>query len=185
MTDRTETHAWSLALAIGILLMLAGIFALAASVLTSFITVIYVGVLLVIVGLLEIVSAFRVRHTGGPFLAYILAGVLSIVVGALFLDRPLVSLASLTLLIAGFLFASGLFRAIIALTERYRHWGWDLLYGAVAVALGALVVITWPFSSFWVLGTVVGAEILVRGITLVAASSRIRELEHRMPRAAV
>ena len=35
-----------------------------------------------------------------------------------------------------------------------------------------------PISSFWVLGTIVSAEILVRGITLVAASWALRSVEH-------
>ncbi len=181
MTVRTDTHAWIPALAIGILLTLIGLFALGAAALTSYVTVIYVGIMLVVVGLLEIVAAFRARHHGGQFLTYFLSGVLSVVVGGLFLDRPLVSLASLTLLIAGFCFANGLFRGIVAVTDRHPRWGMDLLYALVTLALGVIVVVTWPFSSFWVIGTVVGAEILVRGIMLVSASWMIRDVEHRLP----
>ena len=177
MSVRTDTHRWTIPLVIGILLILAGIFALGASVLTSLVTVLYVGILLVIVGLLEIISAFRVRHTGG-FLVYLLAGLLAVVVGALFLYRPLISLASVTLMIAGYLFASGLFRGLVALIERYPRWGWDLAYAAVALALGGYVAASWPLSSLWVVGTVVGVEILVRGIALVAASWMLRDIEH-------
>lgn len=181
MTVRKATHAWTISLAIGILLMLVGLLALAASTLTGLVTVIYVGIMLVVVGLLEMVSAFRVRRSGGPFLTYFLAGLLSVVVGALFLDRPLVSLASLTLLVAGFLFTNGLFHLVVAVTERHPRWGLDVVYAVVTLALGAFVVASWPFSSFWVIGTVVGAEILVRGIMLVSASWMIRDVEHRLP----
>ena len=181
MTVRTGTHAWTLSLAIGILLMLIGLAALAATAMTGLVTVVYVGIMLVVVGILEIAAAFRVRHTGGPFLAYFLAGLLSVVVGGLFLDRPLVSLASLTLLVAGYFFASGLFRGIIAVTERYPRWGLDLVYALVSLALGVFITMSWPFSSFWVIGTVVAIEILVRGIMLVSASWLLRDFEHRVP----
>jgi uncharacterized membrane protein HdeD (DUF308 family) len=184
MTVRTDKHAWIVALAIGILLMLIGLFALSAAALTSYVTVIYVGIMLVVVGVLEIIAAFRARHHGGQFLTYFLAGVLSVVVGVLFLDRPLVSLASLTLLIAGFFFASGLFHGIVAISDRYPRWGIDLLYSLVTLALGVLVVVTWPFSSFWVIGMFVGVEILVRGVALVSAAWMIRDFEHRIPAAA-
>ena len=176
-----RTYEWGIPMTMGILLIVGGTFALFASVLTSIVSVIYLGVLLLIVGVLEIVSAFRARHTG-PFVVYFLAGLLSLVVGALFLYRPLASLASLTLLIAGYLFASGLFRGITSIVDRYPRWGWDLAYAVVALALGVYVAAQWPLSSLWVLGTVVAVEIMARGIALVAASWVLRDLRHgRIP----
>src|SRR5215510_1310109 len=177
-TAHHHGHIWEWPMAIGILLIAAGAFALFATVLTSLVSVVYLGVLLLVVGILEIISAFRAGRSG-PFLVYFLAGSLAHVVGALFLYRPLVSLSSLTLLIAGYLFASGLFRGVTSIMDRYPRWGWDVAYAIVALALGAVVVAEWPFSSFWVLGAVVAAEIIARGVTLVAASWVLRDFEQR------
>jgi uncharacterized membrane protein HdeD (DUF308 family) len=105
--------------------------------------------------------------------------VLSLVVGGLFLYRPVAGLASLTLLIAGYLFVSGLFHGITAIADRYPRWGWEVAYSIVALALGVYVVAQWPLSTLWVLGAVVAVEILARGITLVAASWVLRDLDHR------
>lgn len=168
---------WTVPMLIGIFMIILGGFALSAAFVTTLVSVIYLGILLLTVGILEIISAFRTRHRG-PFLVYFLAGLLSLVVGALFLYRPLASLASLTLLIAGFLFASGLFRGITAIVDRYPRWGWDVAYAVVALALGASVAAQWPLSALWLLGAVVGAEIMARGVTLVAASWVLRELRH-------
>lgn len=173
-------HLWGALMAVGILLVVGGTFALLAAVLTSIVTVVFIGVLLVIAGILEVISAFQHSHRR-RFLVYVLAGLLAIVVGALLLFHPVVGLASLTLLIAGYLFASGLFRGITAIADRYAHWGWDLLYGVAAVALGFYIMAAWPVSAFWVLGTVVAAEIIVRGVSLIAASSVVREVEHHLP----
>lgn len=176
----THTHGWGLPMTIGILLVIGGMFALAATVLTSLVSMIYFGTLLLAVGTLEIVAAFRLRSTG-PVLAYVLAGLLTIVVGGLFVFRPVASLASVTLLIAGYLFASGLFRGITSLIDRYPGWGWDFVYGLLAIGLGFYVAAAWPLDSFWVLGTIVGIEIIARGITLVVASWALRDIEHGHP----
>jgi uncharacterized membrane protein HdeD (DUF308 family) len=168
---------WGAPMVLGILMILLGAFALAASVATTLITTVVLGVMLLVVGVMEIIAAVRVGRTG-PWLTYLLAGILSLVVGALFLDRPLATMASLTLLIAGFLFAAGLFHGITAIADRYPGWGVDFLYGVVAVALGIYIVASWPISAFWVIGTVVGIEILARGIALVAASWALRSVEH-------
>jgi uncharacterized membrane protein HdeD (DUF308 family) len=174
---RYGSHRWGIPMTMGVLLIAVGMFALYAAVLTSFVSVIYLGILMMMVGILEIVSAFRARHSG-PFVVYFLAGLMSLVVGALFLYRPLASLASLTMLMAGFLFASGLFRGITAIVDRHPRWGWDLAYSLVALALGVYVAAQWPISSLWVLGTVVAAEIMARGIALVAASWVLRDIQH-------
>lgn len=165
---------WGASLAIGILLIVGGTIALLASVLTSLVSVLTLGGLLIGVGVLEIASAFRVRRTG-PFVAYFLAGVLSAVVGGLCLLQPLASLASLTLLVGVYFLASGLFRGITSVIDRYPRWGWDLAHAVVAILLGALVVAQWPVSALWMIGTIVAAEIIVRGITLVVASLALRD----------
>jgi len=175
--SRHEGAYWGWPMVIGILLVLGGAFALYASVLTSFVSVIYLGVMLMVVGVLEIISGFRMRHTQ-PFLVYLLAGVLAFVVGFMFLKQPLTGVVALSMLIAGYLFASGLFRGVVAVAERYPRWGWDFAYSLVALALGVYLLKSWPITSLWVLGTLVACEIIARGATLIAASWVIRDVQH-------
>jgi uncharacterized membrane protein HdeD (DUF308 family) len=171
------TESWGVPMTLGVLTIICGVFALFASVLTSIVSAVMIGSLLVAVGGLEIAAAFRIRHTG-PTLLYSLAGLLTIVVGALFVCRPLAGMASLTLLIACYMFASGLFRGVTAIADRYPGWGWDFAYGLTAIMLGVYVSASWPVSSLWLLGTVVAAEIIVRGCALVAASWVLRDIAH-------
>lgn len=170
-------RGWGIPLVLGILTVIAGGIALFASVLTSIVSVLFLGITLIVAGMFEMISAFRLRHRE-PFAVYFLVGLLSLVLGVLFLVRPLVGLGTLTFVIAGFFFASGLFRAVTSISARYPHWGWDLLYGIVAIALGVYIVATWPLSALWLLGTVVAIDIIVRGATLIAASWIVREIEH-------
>jgi uncharacterized membrane protein HdeD (DUF308 family) len=174
---RHESRYWGWPMVIGILLIIGGAFALYASVLTSFISAIYIGAMLMVVGVLEIISGFRMRHTQ-PFLVYLLAGVLALVVGFMFLEHPETGILAMSLLVCGYLFASGLFRGVTSIAERYPRWGWDLAYGVLSIALGIYILRMWPIASFYLLGTLVAIEIIARGVSLVAASWVIRDVQH-------
>src|SRR5690606_6796612 len=91
------------------------------------------------------------------------------------------SVASLTLLIAGFLFASGLFRGITSIADRYPRWGWDFAYAIVAVVLGIYILGQFPLSALWVLGAIVGAEIVEGVMALVSAAWMLRDVQHHCP----
>jgi uncharacterized membrane protein HdeD (DUF308 family) len=93
---------------------------------------------------------------------------------------PGAGLAALTLLLAGYFFASGLFHTITSLVDRYPRWGWDLVYGAVSLVLGIVVMSRWPVSAVWLVGTLVGFGILFRGLTLMAGSLSFRRALHEV-----
>ena len=176
--SRTTAGLWGGPFVMGLLLTLLGIVALGAVVLTSVVSVIFYGSMLLVAGIFELVHAFRVRKTG-PFMMFLLGGILSIVVGLLLLARPGSGLLALTLLLAGYFFANGLFRGITSIADRYSGWGWDLAYGIVSVVLGAIIFAQFPASSLWALGVVVGVEILSRGISIMAGALVVRGMLRR------
>jgi uncharacterized membrane protein HdeD (DUF308 family) len=171
---RVTSTLWGGPFVLGLLLTVLGVVALGAAFLTSLVTAIFFGAMLAVAGIMEVVSAFRVRRSGGPFALYLLGGVLSAVVGLFILVYPKAGLAALTLLLAGYFFASGLFHAITSVVDRYPRWGWDFFYGAVSVFLGAVVMAEWPISAVWLVGTMVGISILFRGVSLMAGSLTLR-----------
>jgi uncharacterized membrane protein HdeD (DUF308 family) len=177
---RTQAAVWGTPFILGLLLMVLGLFAFSAAAFTSLVTIVVFSVLLAASGILEIVYAFRSRK-GGHFLLYLLGGVLTLVVGVLMMLRPLAGLATVTLLLAGFFFASGLFRGITSLMDRYSGWGWDVFYGLVAIALGVMLVAQWPISALWFVGALVGAEIFFRGVGMAAAAWSIRRGLREVP----
>ena len=176
--ERAVAGAWGGPFVLGLLIMLIGVFCMAAAGFAGVASVVLFGALLVVAGVFEAISAFRLRGSG-RLLLYLLAGVLTIVVGAVLLFRPMVGLAAITLLLAGYFLASGLFHGITALMDRYAGWGWDLFYAAVAVFLGVSILNGWPGTSLWVVGVVVGAEIAVRGIAVMAGSLQLRRTLRR------
>jgi uncharacterized membrane protein HdeD (DUF308 family) len=88
----------------------------------------------------------------------LLSGMLSIVVGLLFLQAPLAALAALTLLLACFLVAGGVFKVVTAVAYGLAAWGWSSASGIIDVTLGVMIWQEWPALSPWVFGLFVGID---------------------------
>ncbi len=158
-------RAWSIGL--GALMILLGLLAIILSTATTFATMVFLGAILAARGVFELIYALTGYHHPG-FWRTLFGGVLSVVVGLLVLSRPEITAAALTLLIAVFLVTGGLFRAISAPIERNEYWVLELAVGVISLLLGLWVWSGWPTAALWFIGLLVGIDILVRGIALVA-----------------
>jgi uncharacterized membrane protein HdeD (DUF308 family) len=177
---RAAREAWGGTFVLGILTAVLGLFAVVAAPATGFLTVVLLGSFLAVSGIFEAYHALRHRE-GGNRLLFLLGGILSIVVGGLLMFRAGLGLATLTLLLAGYFIANGLFRCVTSIVDRYLHWGWDFVQGAISLLLGVIVFAQWPISALWVVGTLVGVEIFVRGCGLMLAGLDIRRMAHLRP----
>jgi len=118
-------------------------------------------------------GAFLARSWRGFFL-FLLVAILYGVTGLLTLAHPIAVAAGLTLMLAPALMVAGTFRIIVSLAERFRSWGWVLLNGILAVLLGIMIVMEWPASSLWVLGTFVGIDLIANGITWSVLAAEVQ-----------
>jgi uncharacterized membrane protein HdeD (DUF308 family) len=166
---------WFWFVILGVALVVLGIVALGSVVIASLAAATVIGVLLLLGGAAEVVGAFWCRGWSGFFLE-LLSGVLSIVVGLLFLRAPLNALAGLTLLLACYLMVGGIFKVVAALTYRFAAWGWSLAGGIIDVILGLMIWQEWPASALWVIGLFVGIDLLFRGFNWIALGMALRSL---------
>lgn len=180
--DAKSSHkkltAWSMT--IGILLMVLGVVTIIFSVTTTFVTMLLIGGALAIRGLFEGVFALSTMHEEW-FWRRLLGGVLSLVIGLLVLSRPELTAAAFTLFIAAFLIAQGLFKTIAAPVTHAGNWGWDMIAGVISLIAGLWVWSGWPINAFWIVGLLVGVEILSQGIVITAlpyAFGKVSEREH-------
>jgi uncharacterized membrane protein HdeD (DUF308 family) len=158
---------WGWLLALGILMIILGVVAMAAPVVATIAIQVMLGWLLVISGIAEGIHAFMVKEWRG-FLLELLSAVLYLGVGLLLLVDPLKGAVALTLILAAFLLVEGIFKIITALRVRdHRGWGWLLASGIVSVVLGVLIWAQWPASGLWVIGLLVGIQLLFTGWSLV------------------
>jgi uncharacterized membrane protein HdeD (DUF308 family) len=168
---------WGWFLVLGVVLILLGMVALGSVVIASLATAIAIGWLMLFGGTLETVGAFWSRGWSG-FFFHLLSGVLSIVVGVLFLRAPVGALITLTLLLACLLMVGGVFKVVAALTYRFAAWGWPLLSGVIDVILGVMIWQEWPASALWVIGLFLGINLIFRGFNWIGLALAVRSL-HR------
>jgi uncharacterized membrane protein HdeD (DUF308 family) len=157
---------WGWVLGLGVLLVVLGVVALGCSVTMTLATMVLVGWLLIVGGILEAVHACSTRGWGG-FFVDLLTGILYVVVGFMIVANPGATAVALTLLIAMFLVFGGIFRIAMAAVVRFQNWGWLLLHGVVNVLLGLAIWRQWPLSGLWVIGLFVGIDMLLNGWSLV------------------
>jgi uncharacterized membrane protein HdeD (DUF308 family) len=83
--------------------------------------------------------------------------------------------AVLTLWLGVMLISEAVVSAVLAFHMRpVAGWGWLLFDAGVSLVLGGLILAHWPVSSIWAIGTLVGAAVLMRGITRIALSAGLR-----------
>ena len=74
------------------------------------------------------------------------------------------------------LLVAGLFRILAVPVLRMPNGGWVLASGIVSFLLGAAIWAQWPVSGVWVIGTYVGVEMLVYGISLLMLGLAVRDV---------
>ena len=165
--------AWGWFVALGVALIILGIVCILGEIETTLITVIVLGWLLLISGIMALVHAFRTRTWSGFFL-YLLSAVLRAVTGYLLIRYPLTGALTLTLLLATLFIVGGVFRAVGAASLRFPQWGWTAASGLIGVALGVLLLGQLPVSSLWFLGLAVGIDLIFEGSALTALGAALR-----------
>jgi uncharacterized membrane protein HdeD (DUF308 family) len=171
---------WGWLMTLGILMLILGTIALIIMPAATIGTVLVLGWLLVVSGIIEAVHAFRVRRWGGIFL-HLVGGILGVLVGLLVVTHPVAGALAWTLLFSSFFTVIGLFRLIAALRLRFPNWGWAVFDGSITLLLGILLWVQWPWSGLWFLGFAVGFSLLLRGWSYVMFAIALRTLPLPIP----
>lgn len=178
--DKTSAYValkkdWCWLLSLGIALVLLGIVAIGLPFFATLEFVTVLGILLLLAGGFMVVNAFNSPRWNG-LLLHLLIGILYIVSGFLILENPVQGAAGLTLLLAAFFLTSGIFRIAVSLIERFPGWGWVLLNGGVSVMLGVVIWRQFPESTFWIIGLLVGFELLFNGWAWIMLAFAVKNL---------
>jgi uncharacterized membrane protein HdeD (DUF308 family) len=130
-------HAkWGWIVALGIIFMIAGVIALGSVVMATVSAIYVIGVMMIMAGATEIVTAFSVKDWG-KFALWLLLGVL---IGGV---------------VRGFLAWS--------VREAGKPWGWVAVSALVTLLLGVIIVAKWPYSSAYTLGIFLGIDLIFIG----------------------
>jgi uncharacterized membrane protein HdeD (DUF308 family) len=163
-SDRRPRTGWGWFVGLGIAQLVLGVIAWFDVIAFTIAGVIFIGALLLVAGVFQIVHAFMDREWRS-FLFHLLAGVLYVIGGFLIMDEPIQGALIITILVSAALIVGGIFRAVIAIQHRAMS-GWVLLLigGLISVALGIMLYATLPWSGLWVVGTLIAVELIVQGV---------------------
>lgn len=157
-----DNRGWFIAL--GILLIVLGLIAFAHLLVATVATVYYVGLLMLIGAVGQLVLAFRVKGWG-PSILMVLGAILYGIAGIFALVNPLLASTVLTLLLAAGLIAAGILRIVVAFRERPRQgWGWVLFMGILSILVAVVIILGWPVNSLWILGIFLAADLIGQGL---------------------
>lgn len=169
------------AIALSILMILAGVLAILLPPVAGIAVAILVAWMLILAGAAHLVFAWHIRSTGA-LLWELLLGLLYLCVGFYLFVRPVAGLRSLTLLLAAYLFVSGVLDLIMWFRVRpHPGTGWLVFDGIVTLILGIMILRSWPSSSEWAIGTLIGFSMLFAGISRLSLSLAARRIATQLP----
>lgn len=181
--SRADLHqAWLFFLAQGLIVTLLGLAAIAAPVAASMVADIFVGWLFLASGAIGLFTVFRTKRAHGSFWVGV-ASILTLLAGALLLWRPVEGVLTLSVILAGFFIAEGVVQTVLALQYRSlitSGWVWLLLSGLCDFILAGFIISGWPDTGAWVLGLIVGINLVTSGISIVMVSFAVRDLDRSL-----
>lgn len=173
-----STWGWFVALGLGLLLL--GFVALGNLAIATLASVLIVGAMMMVGGILQIIVAFRIRKERG-FLLWLVSGLLYAAAGVLTFYNPRLAAQVLTLLLAFALILSGFIRIAAGVRLRpYEGWGWIVASGVVSTAVGAIVIFGWPFTPLFTLGIVLAVDLAFQGVMAIAFGLLLRHARHHV-----
>lgn len=160
----------------GVALVIIGVLAILAPLVTGLVFDMLFGALLIGAGVVELIDAFR-AGTWQRGVLWALAGLITLGAGILYIARPVIGLVALTVVFIAYLVFLGAFRLVMAfeLPRGTPGKGWAFVSGIVALVLAYLAITQLPNVSRWLIGTFIGVSLIFAGVARIALARGFRK----------
>jgi len=163
---------WYIALAIGMIIV--GVFAVIVPIAATVAIEWLAGIAFAVGGIILVIHSFRWKAGERLFLSLIL-GLTYFAFGIFLMAYPLSGMLTLTIAFAIFFFVAGIFKIINAFRMRpFSIWGWALLSGIVSLLLSFIIWAGMPLTALWVIGLIVGIDLIFAGFSLLMITLVVR-----------
>ena len=177
LSDLVRVNWWKF-LVLGVLMVIGGMVVLVMPFASSIAVALVIGLVLIVVGVLQIWHAMQVKEWGG-FLWQSITGVILLLGGLTIYHYPFWGTEALTLVMSIIFIAQGITQGLLAMTVRPKDgWLWLLASGLIAIVAGLMILFDFPASTAWALGLVAGISIMVNGWSHVAIAIAARKQHH-------
>jgi uncharacterized membrane protein HdeD (DUF308 family) len=168
-------RSWGWFLLLGILLAILGAVCVVKAQTATTFSILALGWVLAISGVLWLVNAFR-AFSGYTFFLYLLNAIIRGVTGYLLIRHPDAGAAAVTMVVASLFIVGGLFRVVGSSVIRFPRWGWTVFSGLVSIVLGIYLLTTWPAASTYFIGLAIGIDLIFDGASLIGFAAAIHSL---------
>jgi len=156
---------------LGVALVAVGVVALVFPMISTMVATLFVGWLLIVMGLLSLFVAFSIGGAG-PFFAALLFSLLSIGAGAFTIARPAAGELAITICLGAIFMVQGAFEAALAFEVRPgRGWSWMLLSAAASIVLAMVILLGLPALSLVALGILIGVNLITSGVAYLTVGA--------------
>lgn len=174
---RAMHEHWGVFLAEGIIISLLGFGAMLVPFMAGLATTIFLGWLFLFAGGVGLVASYRGRTAPGYTWA-LLSAVVALAAGLILLIYPMQGLVTLTYVLVAYFIADGILMISLALSHRREmsgRWEWLLLNGVIDLVLAGVILVALPEAAVWVLGLLVGIDLLFGGASLIGMALAARK----------
>jgi len=176
MLSYLQKH-WKLFAAEGVFFIILGSIAVIIPQFFSVGITLLLGWLLLIGGIIQIVRAIIMISMPGVSL-WLFIGLLQAVVGYFLVADPTDGVMTLTMLLTAFFAMEGMTEIFLSLMMRpLARWGWVLFSGLTSLLLAIIVLVGWPGTALWVLGLLLGINMIFLGWSLLNMSLYHKAME--------
>jgi uncharacterized membrane protein HdeD (DUF308 family) len=164
---------WWLFLLFGLITIAAGIIVLVWPSISLQTIAVIIGIFLLIDGIFELVASIAGKGEQGRGLVAIL-GVISIIAGLYLIKEPFKALNAFVIVVGIWFVVSGVIRFFSAFSQPENR-GVNIAVGLLDVIAG-IIVLVWPNVGLATIAIIVGVVLIVRGLAFTAAGWQIRKL---------
>jgi uncharacterized membrane protein HdeD (DUF308 family) len=167
---------WKAFLIEGAVLVILGLGAIIVPPLASLAVTIFLGWMFLISGVVGLALTFWARELPG-FWWSLISAVLAIAAGIILLAQPVQGTLTLTIVMGAYFLAEGVTTIMYALEHRREmseRWSWLLVAGIMDLLIALIIIVSLPGSALWVLGLLVGVNLVFGGASLIGVALAAR-----------
>ena len=161
----------------GIVFVLLGCLAIATPVLFTIATDLLLGVLFITGGLIQIYRSFKTTRIQGYWLTLVYSW-LTFIAGCIMVTRPMIGIIALTSILIAYFFVAGITKLMwVRQLEGKNQKFWMTLNALLSIFLAIMIIAGLPQTASWVIGLLVGIDLLFFGLLLIGFSMSLPHKE--------
>lgn len=159
----------------GVIAIILGILCMLAPGLTGLSIAVFVGMMVLIGGVVRVLWAFRAGSFGRGLLSFAI-GALTVICGLMLVTDPLLASGFLTVMLAIYFIVDGIVEIAAGSQARPAPGsGWLIFGGILSLLLGIMIWAQFPLSGAWAIGVLLGIKLFLVGLIMVTGGAAVKE----------